>query len=125
MPGFCRLALEAACVEAVTKRMVREGKSRTEIDAALDVPTKLVSWLALALFEDAGAGRRGDAVVEREAPVGGRRRRPREPRVPRGHPGRPAVLVRAAERLSDAYREMRWCQLTSPTPTTWSRLRAT
>jgi energy-coupling factor transporter ATP-binding protein EcfA2 len=106
VPGFCRLAMEAACVEAVTKRMVREGKSRTEIDVALDEPTKLISWLALVLFKDAARGgevmpwlntkQPGAADVVSLANRG-------------SHVGIPVdllSLVRAAEKLSARIREM-------------------
>lgn len=58
VPGFCRLALEAACSEAVTRRMVREGQSNEAIAAALTVPTTLRMWMAVALLKD--ANRAGD-----------------------------------------------------------------
>lgn len=54
VPGFCRMALEAACVDAVTRRMQREGRSHEDISAALAAPTSLRMWLALALLRDAG-----------------------------------------------------------------------
>jgi hypothetical protein len=58
VPGFCRLALEAACSEAVTRRMVHEGRSDEAIAAALTVPTTLRMWMAMALLKD--ANRAGD-----------------------------------------------------------------
>ena len=58
VPGFCRLALEAACAEAVTRRLLREGKSHEAIAAALNVPTTLRMWMAMALLKD--ANRAGD-----------------------------------------------------------------
>ena len=58
VPGFCRLALEAACSEAVTRRMVHEGRTDEAIAAALSAPTTLRTWLAMALLKD--AGRAGD-----------------------------------------------------------------
>jgi energy-coupling factor transporter ATP-binding protein EcfA2 len=58
VPGFCRLALEAACAEAVTRRLLREGTSHEAIAAALNVPTTLRMWMAMALLKD--ANRAGD-----------------------------------------------------------------
>ena len=60
IPGFCRLALEAACSVAVTRHMLREGKRYSEVEAALAKPTTLYMWLALALLDD--ADRAGDVV---------------------------------------------------------------
>lgn len=56
IPGFCRLALEAACALAVTRRMLREGKRYADVQAALAKPTTLNMWLALAFFADASRG---------------------------------------------------------------------
>lgn len=56
IPGFCRLALEAACALAVTRRMLRQGRRYAEVQAALAQPTTLNMWLALAFFDDAQRG---------------------------------------------------------------------
>ncbi len=58
IPGFCRLALEAASSLAATRRMLHDGRSYAEVEAALATPTTLNMWLALALLND--AGRAGD-----------------------------------------------------------------
>ncbi|MBJ7593842.1 MAG: AAA family ATPase [Candidatus Dormibacteraeota bacterium] len=60
VPGFCRNALEAACAEAVTRRMFRDGSTQSEIETVLKEPTKLTTWLALALFND--STRAGDVM---------------------------------------------------------------
>ncbi len=60
VPGFCRNALEAACTEAVTHRLLREGRTYAEIETVLKEPTKLTTWLALALFND--STRAGDVM---------------------------------------------------------------
>jgi DNA repair exonuclease SbcCD ATPase subunit len=52
VPGFCRLALEAAARESVTRRLTRAGKPYEEIGTALERPTTLLMWLALAFLED-------------------------------------------------------------------------
>jgi len=61
IPGFCRLALEAAAREAVTRRLAHEGKPYEEIEAALERPTTLLMWLALAFLED--EARAGDVMT--------------------------------------------------------------
>jgi len=68
IPGFCRLALEAAAALAVTRRMLREGKPYDDVHAALAQPTTLNMWLALALLRD--ASRAGDVAtyLQREHP---------------------------------------------------------
>jgi ABC-type Mn2+/Zn2+ transport system ATPase subunit len=58
IPGFCRLALEAASSLAARRRMLHQGTSYAEADAALAKPTTLNMWLALALLND--ADRSGD-----------------------------------------------------------------
>jgi energy-coupling factor transporter ATP-binding protein EcfA2 len=52
IPGFCRLALEAASSLAATRRLLREGKSYAEVEAILAKPTTVSMWLALALLHD-------------------------------------------------------------------------
>jgi hypothetical protein len=52
IPGFCRLALEAASSLAATRRLLREGKTYAEVRTILATPTTLNMWLALALLHD-------------------------------------------------------------------------
>ena len=56
IPGFCRLALEAASSLAATRRLLREGQTYAEVRAILDKPTTLNMWLALALLHDPERG---------------------------------------------------------------------
>ena len=56
IPGFCRLALEAASSLAATRRLLREGQTYAEVRAILDKPTTLNMWLALALLQDPERG---------------------------------------------------------------------
>ncbi|MHB8718616.1 MAG: AAA family ATPase [Candidatus Dormibacteria bacterium] len=60
VPGFCRMALEAACGEAVWRRLVRNGVPFAQAEARLHEPTTLNTWLALYLFDD--AARAGDVM---------------------------------------------------------------
>jgi hypothetical protein len=52
IPGFCRLALEAAASLATTRRLRRQGKSYADVQKTLETPTTLNMWLALALLSD-------------------------------------------------------------------------
>jgi hypothetical protein len=52
IPGFCRLALEAAASLATTRRLLRQGKSYADVQKTLETPTTLNMWLALALLND-------------------------------------------------------------------------
>ncbi|MEZ5288039.1 MAG: AAA family ATPase [Vicinamibacterales bacterium] len=61
VPGFCRLALEAACVTAIRTRRLRAGGSHDELDALLAEHVKLYPLMALALFDD--ATRVGDVLA--------------------------------------------------------------
>jgi energy-coupling factor transporter ATP-binding protein EcfA2 len=60
IPGFCRLALEAAASLAATRRLLHQGKTYTEVQAVLAKPTTLNMWLALALLND--PERSGDVI---------------------------------------------------------------
>jgi recombinational DNA repair ATPase RecF len=67
VPGLCRLALEAACMEVVRRRRLGRGEAHTEVERALTDAGRLTRLLALALFDD--VKRDGDvaAHLEREA----------------------------------------------------------
>ena len=60
VPGFCRLALEAAAREVVTRRLTHEGRSVEEVEATWEGATTLKMRLALAFFGD--ATRAGDVM---------------------------------------------------------------
>ena len=61
VPGFCRMALEAACSAAVWKRLVDRGTTFAAADARLAEPTTLNMWLALVMFDD--VGRAGEVMA--------------------------------------------------------------
>jgi hypothetical protein len=56
IPGLCRLALEAACNEAVRRRRIGRGEPHAEVEKLLEKADKLSRLVALALFDDAGRG---------------------------------------------------------------------
>ncbi|HEY8675234.1 MAG TPA: AAA family ATPase [Candidatus Dormibacteraeota bacterium] len=106
VPGFCRHALEAACAAAVTQRMLHDGRTHAEIESALQVPTTLMTWLAMALLKDTARSGEVMGLLNRSYPwaadVVGLANRG-------SHTGIPAdllSLVRSAERLSKLIREV-------------------
>jgi hypothetical protein len=56
VPGFCRHALEAACMEAIRRRRLAAGAPHAEVEDALRRCTTLFTFLALALFDDETKG---------------------------------------------------------------------
>lgn len=56
VPGLCRLALEAACAEAVRRRRLQRGDAHRDIEGVLRAADRLTSLAALALFDDATRG---------------------------------------------------------------------
>ena len=52
VPGICRVALEEVCIELTRRRRLGRGDAHDELEAALGSPTKLVTWLALAVLDD-------------------------------------------------------------------------
>jgi hypothetical protein len=56
VPGFCRLALEAACVQAIRRRRLAAGSAHAEVEEVLGRCTTLMTFMALALFDDETKG---------------------------------------------------------------------
>ena len=69
IPGLCREALEAACMEAVRRRRIGRGEPHAEVEALLLKAQKLTNLAALALFDDMG---RAAEVMSRINKEGGR-----------------------------------------------------
>jgi energy-coupling factor transporter ATP-binding protein EcfA2 len=61
VPTFCRLALEAACIDVVIRRRLSKGARLADVEAELAKSQKLTTHLALALFDDATRG--GDVTT--------------------------------------------------------------
>lgn len=66
VPGFCRLALEAACIESVRRRWLGKGRTHAEVDEALGSATRLGQYAALALFDDAAKAGEVRDRIERD-----------------------------------------------------------
>jgi hypothetical protein len=62
VPGLCRLALEAVCMEVVRRRWLSRGRAHTEVERTLGDAGRLTDLAALALFDEAG---RAGEVLER------------------------------------------------------------
>ncbi len=56
VPGLCRLALEAACMEVVRRRRLSRGQAHAEVEHALAEAGSLTRLAALALFDDVERG---------------------------------------------------------------------
>ena len=53
MPGFCRAALEASCIEVVRRRRLAKGERHADVEALLESSRTLNKLMSLALFDDA------------------------------------------------------------------------
>ncbi len=66
VPTFCRMALEAACAEAVMRRRLARGDRVADIEQLLANTQQLNVRLALALYDDSGqAGRVALGIVNK------------------------------------------------------------
>jgi energy-coupling factor transporter ATP-binding protein EcfA2 len=64
VPGLCRLALEAACMDVVRRRRLTRGDAHVDVTRVLADAASLTRLAALALFDDAD---RGAEVIPRLA----------------------------------------------------------
>jgi hypothetical protein len=62
VPGLCRLALEAVCMEVVRRRRLTRGEAHANVERTLSEAGHLSRLAALALFDDV---ERGGEVLER------------------------------------------------------------
>jgi len=71
VPGLCRLALEAACMEVVRRRRLGRGEPHAEVEGVLRGAGRLRRLLALALFDEVQREEDVPSRLEREvgAPV--------------------------------------------------------
>ena len=53
VPGFCRAALEASCIEVVRRRRLAKGDRHADVEALLESSRTLNKLMSLALFDDA------------------------------------------------------------------------
>jgi recombinational DNA repair ATPase RecF len=60
IPGLCRMAIEAACIEAVRRRRLSRGERHADVEDALAACTGTKAFVSLALFDD--VQRAGDVL---------------------------------------------------------------
>jgi hypothetical protein len=60
IPGLCRLAVEAAFIEAVRRTQLAAGKRHADVEDGIDAADKLSKKAALAMFGD--ISRAGDVL---------------------------------------------------------------
>ena len=101
IPGLCRLAIEAACVETVRRRRLARGEKHADVEDLLAACSTTRSYAALAIFDD--AERAGD--VHAAARQGVERVGRAFPRAQRGRPRRDGVGLSRRDR--PALREAR------------------
>jgi energy-coupling factor transporter ATP-binding protein EcfA2 len=56
IPGFCRMALEAACATVVRRRRLGRGEPHAEVETLLGSASRLTLLASLALFDDRDHG---------------------------------------------------------------------
>ena len=67
VPGFCRLAIEAACMETIRRRRLQRGETHDAVEAVLSANARAHPLMALALFDDE---RKTEEVLARLRKVG-------------------------------------------------------
>ena len=70
VPGFCRAALEASCIEVVRRRRLARGERHADVEALLESSRTLNKLMSLALFDD--ADRAGENITTNPQQVEGR-----------------------------------------------------
>jgi recombinational DNA repair ATPase RecF len=67
VPGLCRLALEATCMEVVRRRRLTRGEAHAAVERTVSQAGHLTGLASLALFDDVERGAEVLAHLEREA----------------------------------------------------------
>jgi hypothetical protein len=99
VPGLCRMAIEAACAEAVRRRRLARGDGHTAVEDALRALHGTRAWAAMALFDTTD---RTDDVLGalKWGRPRGRRRLPRGKGAHEGMTMEPKLVVRSVGKLS-------------------------
>lgn len=67
VPGLCRLALEAVCMEVVRRRRLTRGEAHADVERLLLEAGRLTPLASLALYDDVARGAEVVARLQREA----------------------------------------------------------
>lgn len=108
VPGFCRLAVEAACTETVRRRRIGRGEAHSEVETTVAAATTLLEKLSLGLFDETG---RAGEVMQRVQARWGRSAADAVGMANRGsHAGLPAGvlsgLIEDTSRLTEQIRSL-------------------
>lgn len=102
VPGFCRSALEAACLQVVRRRRLGRGERHDELEQQLQATSSLIELMALAMFDDTG---KASEVLRQLNRTGHRDCADTLQAVRAGahgsFGGNPGELVRATQRLTE------------------------
>lgn len=69
VPGFCRLGIEASCIEAIRRRRLGRGDPHVDVEQAIEAAKGLQTLATLAIFDDASRG--GDVYSHLRNKLGG------------------------------------------------------
>lgn len=106
VPGFCRLALEAACVEAIRRRRLGRGDLQADVERALSEAKGLHSLAALAIEDDADRTDRVYTYLNNKLGGGAADAfRAIKEGVHEGHAGSLRDLIESAGRIATALRK--------------------
>ena len=67
VPGLCRLALEAACMEVVRRRRLTRGEAHAEVERSLNDAAGVTRLASLAVYDDVERGGEVAEHLQREA----------------------------------------------------------
>jgi energy-coupling factor transporter ATP-binding protein EcfA2 len=107
VPGFCRSAIEAACIRLVRRRQLTAGRTHAEVEEAIAACRTTTVLASLALYDDA---ERGGEVMARLNKFGGWAGDVFKQCKEGAHAaatGDLELMVRDAERLADKMLELR------------------
>jgi hypothetical protein len=101
VPGLCRQAVEAACLEVVRRRRLGRGEGHADVERLFRDHQKLVPRLALAVNDDPGdTGQLWDGIARRLRPAAAAAVKACNAGVHGEMAGDPLVFVREIERLT-------------------------
>jgi hypothetical protein len=107
VPGFCRSAIEAACIRVVRRRRLASGVEHAAVEEELTAAARTTALTALALFDDAGKGSEVMARVNKWGAWAGDAFKQCKDGAHREVSGDLKSLIRDSERLATKLLELR------------------
>jgi hypothetical protein len=108
VPGFCRLAMEAACIEAIRRRRLTRGDPHADVEGAIEDAKGLHPLAALAVYDS--AQRTSDVfsyLNKKQGQWAADTFRAVKESTHSGYDGPPADLVRDSRKIAQAFWEAR------------------